>query len=36
MTTSSGMITRMNQISNQFAAALSEDILENLKKKLGE
>jgi hypothetical protein len=36
MTTSSGFIRKMDKISNGFAAALSEDILENLQKKLGE
>lgn len=36
MTTSSGFINEMNKISNEFAAALSENILGNLQKKLGE
>ena len=35
MTTSSGFIKKMDEISNQFAATLSEDILENLQKKIG-
>ena len=35
MTTSSGFIKKMDEISNQFAGALSEDILENLQKKIG-
>ena len=34
MTTSSGFIKKMDEISNQFAATLSEDILENLQKKI--
>jgi len=33
MTTSSGFIRNLNRIANEFAAALSEDILENLQKK---
>lgn len=36
LTTSGGFIKKMDKISNEFAAALSEDILENLQKKLGE
>lgn len=35
MTTSSGFIRAMDKISNEFAAGLSEDILEKLRKKLG-
>jgi hypothetical protein len=35
MTTSSGFIKKMDEISNQFAATISEDILENLQKKIG-
>ena len=34
MTTSSGFIREMNKISNRFAGDLSEEILENLQKKL--
>ncbi len=34
MTTSSGFIHNMNKIANEFAAGLSEDILEKLQKKL--
>jgi hypothetical protein len=36
MTPSSGFICAMNKISNEFAATLSEDVLENLQKKLNE
>src|SRR5579862_43335 len=36
MTTSSGFVKKMNEISNGFAAGLSEDILEHLQKKVGE
>jgi hypothetical protein len=36
MTTSSGFVKKMNEISNGFAAGLSEDILEHLQKKIGE
>jgi hypothetical protein len=36
MTTSSGFIREMNKISNRFAGVLSEDILENLQKKLAD
>ncbi len=36
MTTSSGFIREMNKISNKFAGALSEEILENLQKKLAD
>jgi hypothetical protein len=35
MTTSSGFVKKMDEISNQFAAGLSEDILENLQQKIG-
>jgi len=36
MTTSSGFIREMNNISNRFAGALSEEILENLQKRLAD
>jgi hypothetical protein len=36
MTTSSGVIRKMNKISNRFASILSEEILENLQKKVGD
>jgi hypothetical protein len=35
MTTSSGFMKKMDEISNQFAGTISEDILENLQKKIG-
>jgi hypothetical protein len=35
MTTSRGFVKKMDEISNQFAAGLSEDILENLQQKIG-
>jgi len=36
MSTSSDFIREMNDVSNKFAGALSEDILENLRKNLGD
>jgi hypothetical protein len=36
MTTSSGFMKKMNQMSNEFAGVLAEEILKNLQQKLGD